>query len=105
MTVQEAANVLSASPATVYDLIRDGVLAAYKEPFPSNPRTRRWNIDPKSVQDYMERGGPTPLPRPVSYVLPDIHDAMRSGDLKSLAPEDVRDWIQRLRDAALRAST
>ena len=39
--------------------------------------------------------------RPVRVGLPDTYEAMRSGDLKSLAPEDVADWVRRLRRDAL----
>jgi hypothetical protein len=43
-----------------------------------------------------------PLPT-VHFVLRDIHDAMRAGELKSRAPEDVRDGVRRHRAATYAA--
>jgi hypothetical protein len=69
--------------------------------------TRRWDIDSKSVAAEKERrecaAQPSSRYRPVHFVLRDIHDAMRAGELKSRAPEDVRDGVRRHRAATYAA--
>ena len=108
MTAEEAAEALGfKTTSRIYDLLIQGRLAGRRVRSAHNNRTLRWDIDPESVaaeKERRERGAEPPsVYRPVHFVLPDTREAMRTGDLKSLAPEDVADWVRRHRAAAFAA--
>lgn len=94
MTVQQAAKALDVSPKTIRDLIAEGVLSARKRRNPRNSRGGlHWWVDTESVAAEKQRraeGLPRPKHQPVYYVLPDIHEALASGDLKSREPVSTR---------------
>lgn len=107
MTIDQAAKALNVSPKTIRDLIAEGVLSARKRRNPRNARGGlHWWISTESVAAEKQRraeGLPRPKHHPVHFVLPDIGDAIRSGELASRDPEDVAEWVRRKRAEALAA--
>ncbi len=49
MNVEEASVALGVSVSVVYEYVKNGRLAARRVPSEKNPRARRWDIDPASV--------------------------------------------------------
>jgi hypothetical protein len=104
MTAQEAAEALGFKTTSgIYDLLNQGRLTGRKV---RHGNTIRHDIDRESVEVEKERrergeGIRTRPVRPVHYVLPDLGDAIRAGELASFHPEDVRDYVIRKRAEAL----
>jgi hypothetical protein len=106
VTAQEAATVLGLkSTSVVYDLLATGRLTGQRIPSPKNPPTLRWDIDPQSLEEERLRRerGEGPPRYDVVVQLPDLKDAMERGELASMAPEDVREFVQAKRAEALAA--
>jgi hypothetical protein len=105
LTVRQATVALGLkTPSVVYDLLAARRLTGRKV---RQVGRICWDIDVESVEAEKERrekgAEPPNRYRPVHFVLPDTHEAMRTGDLKSLAPEDVADWVRWHRAAAYAA--
>ena len=103
MNVEEAADALGlTTTSSIYDRLADGRLTGRKRPDPNNPRTKRWDIDPESVEQERlrrDRGEPAPTPdpsRPLYLKLPDnLCDA-----IGSLDPDAIAAYIRKLRREA-----
>jgi hypothetical protein len=104
VTLAEAAEASGLSTATLSEHLRDGSLRGHKVPSETNPRTNRWDVSPEDLEEFCQRREQGELGPPqynVHYVLPDLGEAIRSGELASFHPNDVAEFVRRKRAEAL----
>jgi hypothetical protein len=102
VTLAEAGTALGLHPEKVRKLVQQGVLDARK--LPGHHRgAPQWFTTEEAVDDYLRNGPqePVTIPPGFHWVVPDLGEAHRKGELEDFGEESVRRFIVRKRAEAI----